>query len=125
MTKGDESGAAVVDFVLVAALVSVMFLALIQLALVLHVRNTVADAASSAARYGALADRSAQDAEDRAELLLKTALGEGYAHAVTAEVTSSQGVSIMSVSIIAPLPLVGLFGPGESLEMSGHALIPK
>ncbi|GAA5229524.1 TadE/TadG family type IV pilus assembly protein [Arthrobacter cryoconiti] len=125
MTKGDESGAAVVDFVLVAALVSVMFLALIQLAVVLHVRNTVADAASSAARYGALADRSTQDAQDRAELLLKTALGDGYAQAVSAEVTSSQGVSIMSVSILAPLPLIGLFGPGKSLEMSGHALIPK
>ena len=113
-----------VDFVLVSTLVTVMFLALIQLALVLHVRNTVADAASSAARYGALADRTAQDAQDRAELLLSTSLGDGYAQDVTASVSTAGGVSILTVSVTAPLPLVGLFGPRGRLEMSGHALVP-
>ncbi|MGA7206729.1 MAG: TadE family protein [Specibacter sp.] len=117
-------GAAVVDFVLVSALVTVMFLALIQLALVLHVRNTVADAASSAARYGALADRTAQDAQGRAELLIDSALGSHYAQDVRASVSSRDGVAVLTVSVTAPLPLIGLFGPARSLEMSGHAIIP-
>ena len=48
-----------VDFVLVGALLTLFFLAIVQLTLVLHVRNTLIDAAASGARYGTLADRSA------------------------------------------------------------------
>ena len=102
-----------------------MFLALIQLALVLHVRNTVADAASSAARYGALADRTAQDAHDRAELLIGSALGNGYAQDISATTSSVNGVPVLTVSVTAPLPLLGLLGLGRQLEMSGHAVIAR
>jgi len=61
-TRRPERGAAVVDFVMVGALTTVFFLAVVQLALVLHVRNTLIDAAASGARYGTLADRGAGDA---------------------------------------------------------------
>ena len=54
-----------VDFVLVGGLLTLFFLAIIQLTLVLHVRNTLIDAAASGARYGTLADRGAGDARDR------------------------------------------------------------
>lgn len=120
-----EAGAAVVDFVLVGALVTVIFVALIQLALVLHVRNTVADAASSAARYGALGDRTAADAQARAVLLVGTALGPDYAQDVSVSVQTSNGMDILIVTISAPLPVVGLFGPSRTLEMTGHAVIIK
>ena len=113
------------DFVLVGALVTVIFVALIQLALVLHVRNTVADAASSAARYGALGDRTADDARERASLLVSTALGPHYVQDVTVSVQTQNGLQVLSVSISAPLPLVGLFGPARTLEMTGHAVISK
>ncbi|MGO2539793.1 MAG: TadE family protein [Specibacter sp.] len=114
-----------VDFVLVGALVTVIFVALIQLALVLHVRNTVADAASSAARYGALGDRTAADAQARATLLVGTALGSDYAQDVSVSVQTSNGMDILIVTISAPLPVVGLFGPSRTLEMTGHAVIIK
>ena len=68
-----ERGSAVVDFVLVGALLTMFFLAIIQLALVLHVRNTLIDAAASGARYGTLADRSAADARQRTGELIATA----------------------------------------------------
>lgn len=113
-----------VDFVLVSALVTVLFLAVIQLALLLHVRNTLADAASSAARYGALADRTAADARERAAMLLDASLGSGYAQDVQAAVTSVGGVQTMTVRVVAPMPLLGLFGPSRTLEMSGHAVVP-
>ncbi|MDP9983365.1 hypothetical protein J2W14_002778 [Pseudarthrobacter oxydans] len=38
--KTDECGSAVLDFVLVGGLLSLFFLAIVQLTLVLHVRNT-------------------------------------------------------------------------------------
>lgn len=122
-TGGKEAGAAVVDFVLVGALVTVIFVALLQLALALHVRNTVADAASSAARYGVLGDRSPADAHQRATMLVATALGPHYVHDVEVNVETGNGLNILRVTITAPLPLIGLLGPARSLEMSGHAVI--
>lgn len=113
-----------VDFVLVSALVTMMFLALIQLTLALHVRNTVADAASSAARYGALADRTPHDAQLRAQSLLESALGSGYAQKVEASVGQSGGLSILTVTVSTPLPVIGLLGIGGELTMSGHAIVP-
>ncbi|MDO5751491.1 TadE family protein [Arthrobacter sp.] len=113
------------DFVLVGALVTVIFVALIQLALVLHVRNTVADAASSAARYGALGDRTAADAQERATMLISTALGPGYVQDVAANVETRNGLAVLTVSIKAPLPVLGLLGPARTLEMTGHAVITK
>ncbi|WP_258068602.1 TadE/TadG family type IV pilus assembly protein [Arthrobacter sp. N199823] len=123
--RSGDSGAAVVDFVLVGALVTVIFVALLQLALVLHVRNTMADAASSAARYGALGDRSAEDARARAILLMAGALGPNYVQDVTVSVKNQDGLDLLEVSINAPLPLLGLFGPTRSLEMTGHAVITR
>ncbi len=120
-----ETGAAVVDFVLVGALVTVIFVALLQLALVLHVRNTLADAASSAARYGALGDRTAADAKDRAIHLMDAALGPGYVQDVSVSIDTQDGLDILQVSLNAPLPLIGLFGPARSLEMTGHAVITR
>lgn len=40
VSRCDERGSAVVDFVLVGGLLTVFFLAIVQLTLVLHVRNT-------------------------------------------------------------------------------------
>lgn len=118
-------GSAVVDFVLVGALVTVIFVALLQLALVQHVRNTVADAASSAARYGALGDRTAADAQERATVLLTSALGERYVQEVAASVENRDGLNVMTVTITAPLPLIGLAGPARSLRMTGHAVVTR
>ena len=72
--KGVERGAAVVDFVLIGALLTLLFLAIVQLTLILHVRNTLIDAAASGARYGTLADRNDVDARDRTAQLITAAL---------------------------------------------------
>ncbi len=120
-----QDGSAVVDFVLVGALVTLIFVALLQLTLALHVRNTVTDAASSAARYGALGDRTPEDAMERARTLIAGALGPGYVQEVSVGVESLDGVEILNVSISAPLPVLGLFGPPRSLEVTGHAVITR
>ena len=53
----DERAAAVVDFVLALVVLVPLFLGILQVALVLHVRNTLTAAASEGARYAATADR--------------------------------------------------------------------
>ena len=118
-----ERGSAVVDFVLVGGLLTMFFLAVIQLALVLHVRNTLIDAAASGARYGTLADRNAADARDRTGELIGMALNADFARDVSTSEVTYQGIRALEVTVRAPLPVIGLIGPREALEVKGHAAI--
>src|SRR3954452_7094947 len=93
-----ERGSAVVDFVLVGGLLTMFFMAIIQLTLVLHVRNTLIDAAASGARYGTLADRNAADARDRTAQLISVALNPDFAKDVSTSETSYQGVRTLEVT---------------------------
>ncbi len=124
VSASDEQGSAVMDFVLVGGLLTVFFLAVIQLALVLHVRNTLIDAASSGARYGTLADRTPADARERAADLIGTALNADFARDISTSEASFQGIRTLEVTVRAPLPVIGLIGPGAALEVRGHAATP-
>lgn len=119
---GRDRGSAVVEFVLVALLVTVVFSGVLQLALFLHVRNTLIDCAAEGARYGALADRDPQDGADRARELIVSAVSVAYAQDVTATQTVRDGLTLVVVEVSAPLPLAGLLGPPGRLEVAGHAL---
>jgi hypothetical protein len=118
-----EHGAAVVDFVLIGALLTLFFLAIVQLTLIQHVRNTLIDAAASGARYGTLADRSAGDAKDRTVQLITAALNPEFARDVTTSESMYQGIRTLEVTVRAPLPVIGFIGPRAFLEVNGHAAI--
>ena len=118
-----ERGSAVIDFVLVGGLLTMFFLAIIQLALVLHVRNTLIDAAASGARYGTLADRNADDARNRTGSLIEGSLNQDFAQDVTTAEVTFQGLRTLEVTVRAPLPVIGLIGPREVLEVKGHAAL--
>ncbi|MGV8884679.1 MAG: TadE/TadG family type IV pilus assembly protein [Microbacteriaceae bacterium] len=119
----DETGSAVAEFVMVSALLTVLTLSVIQLGLALHIRNTVIDAAAEGARYGALADNGLLDGVGRTTDLITTALGPSYAKNVTAKVGEYRGHPSAIVTVRAPLPLFGLVGIDDGLEVSGHAAI--
>jgi Flp pilus assembly protein TadG len=113
----------VVEFVLVGALLTLFFLAIVQLTLVLHIRNTLIDAAASGARYGTLADRSSGDARDRTAQLVTAALNSEFARDVSTSESTYQGIRTLEVTVRAPLPVIGLIGPRGLLEVHGHAAI--
>lgn len=121
--SGDD-GSAVVDFVLVGALLTVIVLAVIQLALILHVRNTLIDAASSGARYGTLADRTPGDGVERTRQLISGSLSSGYARDISHTRAAGDGRSMLEVRVRAPLPVIGLLGPRGGIEVTGHAYWP-
>jgi Flp pilus assembly protein TadG len=123
--KEAERGAAVVDFALIGGLLTVIFIAIIQLTLVLHVRNTLIDAASSGARYGTLADRSPGDAAGRARDLIEGSLIDSYGSDITVGESTVGGVSTLEVVVRAPLPVIGLIGPAGVMEVRGHAALPS
>ena len=118
----DDEGAAIVDFVAVSALLTLLFLGVVQLALALHVRNTLVDCASEGARYGAFADRSPAEGAQRTRDLIGMSLSSRYAENVTASTAALEGMDVVEVTVEAPLPVVGLFGPSSTIAVQGHGL---
>jgi Flp pilus assembly protein TadG len=121
-TARGDSGSAIVDFVLVACLVTLLFAGVVQLALVQHIRNTLTDCASEGARLGALADRTPADGAVRTRELVKVSLASRFADDVEAEVVVIDVIEMVEVRVTAPLPLVGLLGPADALTVRGHAM---
>lgn len=119
----DERGSAVAEFTLVGILLTVLALAVIQLALALHVRNTVLDAAAEGARYAALVGSSEGAGVARTRELIGAAISSDYANDVEAGMSTVGGVTMVSVTVRAPLPVVGLLGVDRALEVTGHAAL--
>jgi len=107
---------------MVGALLTLLFVGVVQLAVVLHVRNTLVDCASEGARYGAFADRTAADGAARARELIGLSLSQRYADDVTATTTVLDGVPVVEVRVSAPLPVVGLLGPTTGITVTGHGV---
>jgi len=119
----DETGSAVAEFVMVVSLLTVLTLSVLQLALALHIRNTVLDAASEGARYASLADSGLADGAARTRDLITVALGPYYARGVEASYGRDAGHLSVRVRVSAPLPLFGLVGLDHGLEVVGHAAV--
>jgi Flp pilus assembly protein TadG len=116
----DDSGAAVLEFVLVGVLVCVLFLGVLQVGLALHVRNTLVACAAEGARYAANADRGPADGAAYASELIRRSLSERFARDVSAGYDEISGT--VEVQVRASVPIVGLLGPPGTLVVRGHAL---
>ena len=117
-----QRGAAVIDFVLVLVVVVPLFLGILQVALVLHVRNTLVSAASEGARYAATVDRPVEAGEDRTREQIAGALASRFARDVSARSATVQGAPGIEVAVTAEVPPLGIWGPGVRLEVTGHAV---
>ena len=117
-----SGGSAVVDFVLVLAVLVPVFLAILQLALVLLVRNTVAAAASEGARYAATLDREPADGVARTRSQVAGALAERFAEDVEAERVLVDGAPGVRVTVRVVVPALGIGGPAVELTVTGHAV---
>ncbi|CAM2949967.1 TadE/TadG family type IV pilus assembly protein [Actinomyces slackii] len=117
-----EQGSAVVDFVLVGTLILAVVIALLQVALGLHARNVLIDAAGEGARRAALVGGTEAEAEARVRALADAALAEGYVDTVSVTRTRAQGIGVVEVRVTAPFPVLGLLGPGGALSVTGHAV---
>jgi Flp pilus assembly protein TadG len=117
-----EHGAAVVDFVLVSLVLVPLVLGLIQVGLVLHVRNTLAAAATEGARYGANIDRTPADGAARTRSQIDDAIAARFADDVSARREVVDGVPTVSVTVRASVPALGLWGPAVGLSVTGHGV---
>ena len=122
MSVCNESGSAVVDFVMVGALVIVVFVALLQVALGVYARNVLTDAAGDGARRAALVGGTEAEARRRVPTLSDAALRRGYVDTVTVSRVPSGDLTIVQVTVKAPFPVLGLLGPGGTLTVTGRAV---
>lgn len=118
----DARGAAVVDFVLVLVVLVPLVLGIMQVALVLHVRTTLAAAASEGARLAATADRGPADGVALTRRQVDTAIAGGFAQDVTARPVTIDGAQGIEITVSAEVPALGLGGPAVRLTVSGRAV---
>jgi Flp pilus assembly protein TadG len=108
--------------VLVSLVLVPLVLGLVQVALVLHVRNTLTAAASEGARYAATVDRSPEDGVARTRTQITGAIADRFAGEISAANVVVDGVPAVEVRVRATVPALGLWGPGVELEVAGHAV---
>jgi len=120
--RRDRRGAAIVDLVLVVAVLVPVFLGILQLSLVLLVRNTLAAAASEGARYAATLDRAPADGAIRTRQQISGALAARYAQEVSAYPVTVAGAPGIEVRVRAVVPALGIGGPAVEITVTGHAV---
>jgi Flp pilus assembly protein TadG len=108
----DDKGSAPVEFTLVSVLLVVLVMGVVQLALALHVRNTMTSCAAEGARVASAEDRSLADGEARSRGMLRDALGD-YPVQVASATGVADGAPVAIVSARAPVPVLGLWGFGS------------
>lgn len=116
-----ESGSAIAEFTMVSVLLLVLALGVFQLGLVLYVRNSVIAAASEGARNGARADATPADGAHRTAALITAALSETFAQHVAAQERVVGGARVVEVTVVTPIPVIGLLGPAGTMTLTGRA----
>jgi len=125
---GDDSGAAVVEFVLIATLLVFLLFAVLQVAGLFYVRNVVAASAADGARYAALAGHDPSEGATRADALIARALSGATRTSVTctARVAIDQESGLAVSEVECRGRMQSLFAPMGALvdvRVVAHSLI--
>lgn len=111
-----------VDFVLVLAVLVPLFLGILQLALVLMVRNTLSSAAAEGARLAATYDHDLADGRAKTRDQIAGAISGRFAKDIDVHLVDIDGRPTVEVTIHAAVPALGLGGPAIGLDVAGHAV---
>lgn len=117
-----ERGAAVVDIVLVLLVLIPLFLGILQVGLVLFVRNTMASAAAEGARLAATADRGPAEGEALTREQISGVVSGRFARDVEVRQVMLDGAPGVEVVVRATVPALGIGGPGVEVQVVGHAV---
>jgi Flp pilus assembly protein TadG len=125
-TDDGERGSAVVDFVMVSILIVTLLLAVLQVAVYVHVRNVVTASAQAGARYAANADvDSAVGAPRTVEIVARATTVQTAAGlaCTSAEEVDGSGLTLVVVRCSGSVPsLLAALGNLLPLEVTGRAV---
>ena len=127
MTDDGERGSAVVDFVLVSVLILGLLLAVLQVAVYVHVRNVVTASAQEGARYAANADVPSDAGAPWTVEIVGRATSERTARGLSCssaeEVEADSGLTLVVVRCTGSVPsLVPALGNLLPLSVSGRSV---
>jgi Flp pilus assembly protein TadG len=121
-----ERGSAVVDFVLVSVLILALLLAVLQVAVYVHVRNVVVASAQEGARYAADADVPSTDGAARTVQIVAQATSRRTAQGLactSGEETDPTGLRLVVVRCAGSVPtLFAALGNLLPVEVAGRAI---
>jgi Flp pilus assembly protein TadG len=121
-----ERGNAVVDFVLVSMLIVALLLAVLQVAVYVHVRNVVTASAQEGARYAANADVDSAAGAPRTLEIVAAATGRQTAEGLTCtsgEEPDRTGLTLVAVRCSGSVPsLLAVLGNLLPLKATGRAV---
>lgn len=119
--RAGDSGSAVAEFVMVAGLLVMVFAGVVQVGLVMHVRNVFAAAAAEGARYSASSGHDEQSGVDRIEELARAALSDALVNEIPCAITTERrsGEMIRLARCVGRMPL--LFAPFGRVAISVSA----
>lgn len=120
--RPDERGSALVDFTLVVLVLMPLVVGVLQVALVLHVRTTLAAAAAEGARVAATSGSGPAQGVARTRAQIAGGVGERYARDVHVRRVVVHGAPALEVVVHAKVPALGLGGPAVELTVSGRAI---
>jgi len=124
--EGRERGSAVVDFVLVSILIVTLLLAVLQVAVYVHVRNVVTASAQEGARYAANSDVDSVDGAPRTLEIVAAATSQQTADGLSctsAEEVDGTGLTLVAVRCSGSVPsLLAALGNLLPLEVTGRAV---
>jgi Flp pilus assembly protein TadG len=121
-----ERGSAVVEFVLVSLLIVMLLLAVLQVAVYVHVRNVVTASAQEGARYAANADVDAGVGAARTLDVVGRATSEQTAkglNCTSTEEVDGTGLTLVVVRCSGSVPsLLAALGSWLPLDVTGRAV---
>jgi Flp pilus assembly protein TadG len=121
-----ERGSAVVDFVMVSLLILTLLLAVLQVAVYVHVRNVVTASAQDGARYAANADVDPSFGAGRTLEVVARATSLRTAEGLSctsAEEVDGSGLTLVVVRCSGAVPsLLTVLGDLLPLEVTGRAV---
>lgn len=118
----DERGSALVDFALVSVVVLPLVFAILQIALIWHVRTTLTSAASEGARFAAAFTNTPADGQQRTADVIDDTFGRRLAAHVEASRSDLAGQPIITVTVSAEVPVLAFWGPTVHVQVHGHAI---
>lgn len=106
---------------MISALLMALCLSVLQFGTAVHVRNIMVDAASTGARFAALADRTPQDGVERTHQLISSTVSDRFVEDIQYQYVDGEAGRQLRITVSGRLPGIGIIpGVGE-VEVSGSA----
>ncbi len=125
MTPATDRGSSPVEFAGVSALVVILALAVMQFAVIAHVRAVVIDSAIAGAAFGSLADSTLATGITRTEQLVNIGIASDLIDSVSGRLGSVAGRPVTVVTVAYRVPAFALWVPAVTDTVSARAFVEQ